>query len=130
MRVVVDADRLGPALAPQLPTAVLEIADQLFLLGVDRDGRLSAPPGALDGIVDVLELRVAIGMLATFAGLGVGLQAEAEVLEQAADQAAAGAKSLLGKGRRQMPVAAADPPQVGLRIAARGRRHQVQQGLA
>jgi hypothetical protein len=98
MRIVVHADRLGPALAPQLTTVVLEIADQLFLPGVDRDGRLPATAKALDGIVDVLELRVAVGVLATFARLGVGLQAEAEVGEQAADQAAAGAVSLLGKG--------------------------------
>jgi hypothetical protein len=90
---------------------------------------VSATPTALDGIVDVLELLVAIGMLATFTGLG-GLQAEAEVVEQAADQAAAGAISLLGEGRRQMPVAAADPQQLGLRITARGRRHQAQQGFA
>lgn len=54
---------------------------------------------ALYGIVDVLELRVAIGVLATFAGLCIGLQAEAQILEQAADQIGAGAISLLGKRR-------------------------------
>jgi hypothetical protein len=96
---VVDAYRLGPALAAQLAAGVLEIANQLFLFGVDGDDRLSAPSKALDGIIDVLELLVAIGMLATFAGLGVGLQAEAEVLEQAADQIGANAISALGKCR-------------------------------
>jgi hypothetical protein len=42
--------------------------------------------GAFDGVVDVLELRIAVGILAAPAGLGVGLQAEAQVLEQPADQ--------------------------------------------
>ena len=35
--------------------------------------------------IDVLELGVAVGMLAALAGLGVGLQAEAHVLQQPAD---------------------------------------------
>jgi hypothetical protein len=70
----VHAHFLGPALAPQFPAAVLEIADQLLLFGVDGDGRLPAPPEALDDVIDVLELRIAIGMLVPFAGLGVGLR--------------------------------------------------------
>src|SRR3954454_22805489 len=38
---IVDADRFGIAPGPQLPARVLEVADQLLLLGVDRDGRFA-----------------------------------------------------------------------------------------
>jgi hypothetical protein len=36
----VDPDRFGIAPGPQLPVRVPEVADQLLLLGVDRDGFL------------------------------------------------------------------------------------------
>src|SRR5205823_2941466 len=116
---VVHAHLLGAALAAQLAAGILEIADQLLLLGVDGDGRLAASPEALDRSVDVLELRVAVGMLGSFAGLGVGLQAEAEVLQQAADQVGAGPVAPLGQRGGEMALAAAHPKQIGLWIAAR-----------
>ena len=83
---VVHAHFLGLALGAQLPAGVPEIANQLLFLGVDRDRRLAGPPEAADAGVDVLELGVAVGMLAALAGLGVGLQAEAQVLQQPPDQ--------------------------------------------
>jgi hypothetical protein len=70
---------------------------------------LAAPSEAFDRIIDVMKLRVAVGMLAPFAGLGVGLQAEAEIFEQAADQVGTGAISLLGQRGGQMALAAAYP---------------------
>src|SRR5215212_3347448 len=68
----------GAPLAP----AVLKVAEQLLLLGVDRDHRLAVPERRRDRLVDVLELRVAVGMLAALARLGVGLQAVAQLAQQ------------------------------------------------
>ena len=127
---VVHAHGLGSAFAPQLSAGSPEIADQLLLLGVDGDGRLSAPPETLDPIVDVLELCIAVRVLLAFAGLGVGLQAEAEVFEQAADQIGADLIVLLGQRGGEMALTATHPQQVGLRIASGGRGNQIEQGLA
>jgi hypothetical protein len=49
--------------------------DEFLLLGVDRDRRLPCRQRFLHPIVDVVELRIAIGMLASLARLAVGLQA-------------------------------------------------------
>ena len=68
-----DLDRLAGR-APLTP-AVLEVADQLLLLGVDRYHRLAGGHRARDRGVYVLELRVAVGMLAPLADLRGGLQA-------------------------------------------------------
>ena len=59
---VVDPNRFGLPLGPQLLAAVLEVADQFFLLGVDRDGRRLGRDGSFYRLVDVLELCVAIRM--------------------------------------------------------------------
>src|SRR6188472_1252229 len=75
---IVHPDRLRITLEPQLPAAILEVADKLLLLGIDRDRRLA---GSLEGGylgVDVLELGVTVGMAGPFARLGIGLQAEAQ----------------------------------------------------
>jgi hypothetical protein len=56
----VDLHRLGrPARLP-LPAAVLEVADALLLLGVDRDDRLAPPLERPDPPGEVLELGVAV----------------------------------------------------------------------
>src|SRR4249919_3734534 len=72
---VVDPDRLRLALAAQLSTAVLEVAHQFLFLRVDRDRRLAGGECGLHPGIDVLELRIAVGMLRAFAGLAVGLTA-------------------------------------------------------
>src|SRR6266852_4822940 len=74
---VVHAHGFGLTLGTQFTAGVLEVADQLLLLGIDRDSRLAGALKAPDAGVDVLELRIAIGMVAALAGLGVGLQSEA-----------------------------------------------------
>jgi hypothetical protein len=53
--------------------AVLEVADQLLLLGVDRDDGLACGLGRNHLRVDVLELRIAIGMARALKGLAVDL---------------------------------------------------------
>ena len=122
-------DRLGLALRAQLPSTLLEVPDKLFLLRVDRDHRLA---GSLEGLhfrVDVLELGVAVGVAGALARLGIGLQAEAQTVQQAADQLLAGDEVLLGQCRRQMALALADRPQGSLGIAADRRLHQLVQGV-
>ena len=91
---------------------------------------LTGSAEAHDDIVDALELRAAVGMLASLAGLGVGLQTEAEVLQQTADQVGTDPISLGGQRAGQMSLAAAHPKQDCLWVAARGGGHQLQQRLA
>src|SRR4249919_3496184 len=57
-----------------------------MLLGVDRDDRLAGSLERFHPGIDVLELGVTVGMAGTFARLRIGLQAEAQPLQEAADQ--------------------------------------------
>jgi len=84
-REVVDVDQLGLALRMPLAPRVLEVADQLLLLGVDGDDRHTALDAALGLGVDVLELRVAIRVLGAFNGLVRRLQAVAVVPKELGD---------------------------------------------
>ena len=127
---VMDANGFGLPLGPQFAPGVLEIADQFFLLGVDGDGGLPVPTEAFDGSIDVLELCVAVGMLAPFAGLGVGLQAEAQILQQAADEVGTDLIALCGEAGGEVSLASADPQQGTLWVATDGGHDQVQQSLA
>jgi len=68
-------------------------------------------------------------MTGPFARLGIGLQAEAEFLQQTAHQLLAGGETLLGQRHRQFLLALADPKQWRLRITADRRLHQFVQGL-
>jgi hypothetical protein len=72
----------------------------------------------------MLELSVAVGVVGTFARLAVGLQAEVETLQQAADQLLTGDEAPLGQRRGEMALAQADPPQRSLRVTADRRLHQ------
>ena len=126
---VVDTHLLGLALGAQFTPGVLEVVNQLLLLGIDRDRRLSGAPKARDGGVDMLELGIAVGMMAALARLGVGLQAEAHVLQQAPDHGVADAVAPARQFGRQMPLAAAHPQQVRLRVATDRRADQLAQRL-
>ena len=110
MRIVVHAHFFGLALGSQLTAGVPEVANQLpFFPGIDRDRRLAGPSEAGDTCVDMLELGVAVGMLAALAGLGVGLQAEAHVLQQPSHDGVIDTIASLRQLARQMPLAAAHP---------------------
>jgi len=61
--------------------ALFEVADQLLRLGVHADHRLAGREGLADGGIDVPELGVPVGVLAALSGLGVGLQAEAQLVQ-------------------------------------------------
>src|SRR5215471_2601683 len=54
---VVHAHPVGLAFAPPRAAAIFEIADQLLLLRVDRDRRVSLPLRPLDGLGYIAELR-------------------------------------------------------------------------
>ena len=77
---VVHAHLFGLALGSQLTAGVPEVANQLLNLGIDGDRRLPGSPEAADTRIDMLDLGVAVGVLAALAGLGAGLQAEAHVV--------------------------------------------------
>ena len=120
---VMHPDRRRLPFWPQLTAAIFEVADKLLLLRIDRDYRL---PGRLECLhlgVDMLELSVAIRVIGAFARLAVGLQAEVEALQQAADQLLTGDETPLGQRRGEMALAQADPPQGGLGITADRRLH-------
>jgi hypothetical protein len=72
----VNPHRLWPSLRPQLASAILEVADQLFFLGVDGDRWLTRTLEVFDLLVNVFELGVAIRMPRPFKGFLVGLKAE------------------------------------------------------
>ena len=77
----------------------------------------------------MLELSVSVGMAGTFARLCVGLQAEAQTLQQSAHQLLASAEAQVGQRRGQMALALAHPQQGRFWIAADRRLHQVIQGF-
>src|SRR5580700_3713409 len=121
---VMHPDRLRLPFGPQFTAGIFEVADKLFLLRVDGDHRL---PGGLECFhlgVDMLELSVAIGVVGTFAGLAVGLQAEVETFQQPANQLLTGDEAPLGQRRGEMALAQADPPQRSLGVTADRRLHQ------
>ncbi len=73
---------VGLALRLRLLACVLEVADLLLLRRVDGDHRHVAFDAVLRLGVDVLELRIAIGMLRAFDGLSCRLKAVAVLVEQ------------------------------------------------
>ncbi len=121
---VMHADRRGLPLGGPFPPAILEGAHQFLLLGVDRDRRLPSAQAGPDPGVDVLELRVAVGVVRPFDRLPVGLQAVAQLVEQLRHHPMAGAVPLPGQFRGQPADALARPAQGRLRIPARGRLDQ------
>ena len=84
--VHIDVDR--DALRSIIAAGVLVFADQFLFLGVDRDHRLTGGLIRFDLRVDVLELRVAIGMASAFLALAIDLTAIAEAFEQLRDRLA------------------------------------------
>src|SRR5712692_4153541 len=86
---VMHSDGRGPAFRPPLSSGVLEVADQLFLLRIDRDDWLGGGLAPTDLLVDVAELGVPVRMLRPLPGLAVGLQAVPRGRQQFAHQLAA-----------------------------------------
>jgi hypothetical protein len=122
-------DRFGLPLRAQLSATILEVPDELLLLRVDRDHRLTDRLERPHLGVDMLELRVAVGVAGALARLGIGLQAEPQASQQAADQLLASGEASFGQRRRQNALALTDPQQGCFGIATDRRLHQVSQGV-
>ena len=121
--------RLGIGLGAQLAASVLEVANQFFLLRVDRAGRLACGLKRIDPRVDVFELRVAVGMAGALAGLAVRLQAEAQMAQQPSNQLLAGGEAAPRQRTSEMTLAFANPQQRCLRVATDRRLHEVTQRI-
>ena len=109
------------------PTGVLEVSDEFLLLRIDRDHRFARGQRRSHGVVDVNELRIAIGMAVAFPGLAIGQQAELLLVQQLADHRAADPVAFRRQSRRQLRQAFAGPAQRRHRIAALTRIDQRQQ---
>jgi hypothetical protein len=86
---VMYADFFRRTLRRPLAPVVREVADRLILLGVDRDGRFARGQRRLHLIVDVVELRIAIGMVRALPCLAIELQTVIKLVEQLAHRGAA-----------------------------------------
>jgi len=107
----VHPHRLRLTLRTVLPDGVLEVADQLLLLGVDRDRRLARCQRRRHLLIDVAELRIVIGVVATLAGLAVGLQAVAKPAQQIAHRVVSDPVPQRLQSRRQIAQALGRPQQ-------------------
>ena len=124
---VMHAHLFRLALRTPLPSGVLEVADKLLLLRVDRDHRLLRGQRRRHALIDVGELRVAVRMVVALAGLAVGLQAELLLLQQFAHNRMADPVAAFRQFGCEAAQALARPAEWGHRIAPLARRHQRQQ---
>ena len=90
---VVDAHRGSVHLGGAIPARRWRIADQLLLLRVDADHRLSVLDEARDRLVEIAELGVTVGMGRPLLGLGRRLEGVAHLVQQTPDQFGRGLKA-------------------------------------
>jgi hypothetical protein len=121
---VVHSDLLRIACRAIVAPAVLDVANQFLLFGIDRDGRLMLGQRRAYCGADLRELRMAVPVAVACAGLAIALQAVAHAIEQMADQRAAHRMALRLKLLCQPADALACPAQRRLRVAARRRLDQ------
>jgi hypothetical protein len=122
---VVHTHRLGLPLRTVLTAAILEIADQLLLLGIDRNRRLPRGQRLLHLSIDVPKLGIAVGMVRPLAGLAVGLKAVPQVAQKIGHHIVTNTMAELTKPGRQVAQAFGSPQQRRPRIATRRRFYQV-----
>ena len=122
---VVHTHRLGLTLRTVLTTAILEIADQLLLLGIDRDRRLPRGQRLLHLSIDVPKLGIAVGMVRPLAGLAIGLEAVSQIAQKIGHHIVTNTMAKFTKPGCQVAQALGRPQQRRRRIAARRRLHQV-----
>ena len=101
-REIVHAHRQRRRLRLPFPTRIREVPDQLLLLGVDRDHRLSGVQKPVRRRIDVFELLVAVGMNRAFLPFAHRLQPVAQAVEQPTHGGRAHAPSLLRQRRGQL----------------------------
>jgi hypothetical protein len=105
---------------------IFEIPDQFLFLGVHRDHRLPTLLKRPDLLVDMLELRIAIGMHAAFLGFPIGLQAIVQIVEQPRNGVVTHVVPLVHQGIGKVTSALAGPQQRRLWVPTGG---SLQQGL-
>ncbi|RPK84534.1 hypothetical protein EES46_24045 [Streptomyces sp. ADI98-10] len=125
---VVDADRHRIACGPPGTASVVEVADQLSLLGVHADHRLAGIPVITCLLVEIPELGIPVGMLAALERLGIGLQPEPLLPQQTGDSVRTDPVALTGQLGRQRAGRLLRPPQRRHRITTFVRLDQAQQG--
>ena len=121
-----DLHLLGLSLGLPLPPAIAVLAHKLFLLGIDRDHGLALPLERLGPAVDVLELGIPIRVTSALDRLAVGLEAVAQVMEEAVDRPLTDRMALGLEPLRQLGGTLAGPPQGRHRVAT---GHRIDQGL-
>ena len=119
--------RFGIAFVPQLATGVLEVADQLLLLGVHRNCWFPRGQSGADLRIDIAELLVPIRTVAALAGLAVGLQAVVQLSQQIGYHVVPDAVTHRSQRLGEIAQAATGPQQRRLWIAARRRLDQTLQ---
>src|SRR5262245_28145953 len=115
-------DRL-PLGMPFVP-CIFEIPNQCLFLGVHRYHRLPALLKRPDLLVDMLELRLAIGMCAAFLGLPIGLQAVVQLVEQPSNGVVTHVVPLVHQRIGKVTGALAGPQQRRLRVPTDGSLQQ------
>ena len=75
-------DLVRAAFWPIVTARVLVVADELFLLGIIRYHRLASRLEGHDLLVDMFELSITVGVMASFLGLAIDLAAVVEAFEQ------------------------------------------------
>lgn len=135
-RKVVTLHRNGLFCRAPLPASIDVVTDQFLLFGVDRYDRDALPQAFFYRGVDVPKLRIAIGMIRTFLGLAIALQAIVQAMKNLRNLHMADRMFLLAQFFGDGPRALANPAQRGLRIPARllvdqcfQRLHQTRIGL-
>src|SRR4051812_1858406 len=124
IKEIIDANVLGFSLGLPFLAAVLEIADQFLLLGVDGNHWIASRLVLRRLASDMGELGVPVRMLATFPGLAGRLETVAKVRQKVTDTARADLMALLDQFPRKPRRALARPAQRRLRVAAGGRLNQ------
>ena len=119
------AHRLGIAFGPEFSAAILEVADQFLFFRIDQDRRLSCSLELFDPPVGVFKLGIPVGMRASLQSFPVGLEAEAKLAQQAANQFLTDRETTFSQGPGKMALASAHPNQCRLGIAAGRRLYEV-----
>src|SRR5207237_6626686 len=79
---VMNTNFLRAALWLPFTSVVFKVADQFFLFGIDRDGRLTAILDRSNHDIDMLKLRIPIRMRRAFPRLAIALQTIARRFQQ------------------------------------------------
>ncbi len=120
-----DPDRI--TFATPLVAGVLVVADQLLLLGVDADHRVSGGLEVLGLVVATAELCIPVRLVGTFDGLGVALETEALLARHGSHGVRREPVPPPGQLGSQVPRRLRRPAQRRHRIPAYTRFHQGRQ---